>query len=184
MRLLLSVCIFTFIFVIYSFAQEQVAKEAIEKAMQQATTAELPEEVQQKIADITAQEGSGERVGPKDMNLVEIEGMVNKIAEDSSYIVVGETTLITNSDFLTYNPVKVGDRVVVMVALTGKGMEAIGVNLAGEGKEEVSEEFERQDAEGVELGDYIPEDIQKDDSPKESPIEEMPSDDMPEQDME
>jgi hypothetical protein len=148
--------------------------------MQQATTTGLPEEVQKKIAEVTAQTESEVPVVPKEMNLIEIAGTVNEIAEDSSYIVVNETTFITNSDFLTNNPIKLGDRVVVTAALTDNGMEAIGVNPAGRGVAEISPETEQEDVEEIESEDYISDDAQEDNSSQEVPVEEMDSEDISE----
>ncbi len=178
---LVSVLILNLVFVLRSFAQEQDAKETIEKAMQQIKHVTL-EQIRQgegtKVLDIAAQGGSQEYAGPKDMNLVEIEGTIRKIAEDGSYILVDETNIITDSDFLSYNPFNEGDKVVVMATLTNEGIKAIGINLADKGEEEVSEEAEQQDAEGIESEDYISDDTQKDDSLEESLIEEIPSEDM------
>lgn len=181
-RLLIALIIFTFVFVVCGFAQEQDAKEIIEKAMQQIKQVS-PEKVKPYSLEEPLEKGEevGEQwsEGPKDMNLVEIEGTIKEIAEDESYILVDETSIITNSDFLAYNPVKEGDQVVVMAALINEGIKAISISLAEQNKEENTEELSQPTGEGVESEDYISDDTQKEVTPEEESSQETPSENLP-----
>ena len=55
----------------------------------------------------------------------EVEGVIKEIAQDSSYIIVGDTKIITTQEFLEDSYLEVGDKVKVTVEETAQGLEAV-----------------------------------------------------------
>ena len=73
---------------------------------------------------------------------VEVKGVVKKIAEDGSTMVIDNTTLMTNKEFIDKFYVEEGDRVIVTADKTDKGLTVVNLsyvfedNGEGEGGDE------------------------------------------------
>ncbi len=55
----------------------------------------------------------------------EIKGKVKEISEDKTYIVVGNTKILTTPEFIENSYIEVGDNVKVKCKETEKGLEAV-----------------------------------------------------------
>ncbi len=55
---------------------------------------------------------------------ITIQGVVQEIAADKSYIIVDGTKIITESDFFEYCDLTIGEKVVIFAEKTDKGLTA------------------------------------------------------------
>lgn len=173
-RLLILAVISTFIFVVSGFAQEQVTKEDIDKAMEQIKQAS-PQQIPAEAVNSAAQKQTIDVPAAKDLNLEEIKGTVKEIAVDGSYITVNDTKIMTSKEFLAYYPVKEGEEVIVTVASADEGMVAVNINPADSSKEEASEEAgQAATEEGV-----ISETNKSNEEQKEEPSEAVTNEEVP-----
>ncbi|MFC1709779.1 hypothetical protein ACFL2J_06990 [Candidatus Omnitrophota bacterium] len=55
---------------------------------------------------------------------ITIEGTLQEVAADKSYIIVNDTKIITDAEFLEYCDIVIGDKVSILVDKTEEGIEA------------------------------------------------------------
>lgn len=168
-KFFISIIIFTFVFVAYGFAQEQTAIEKTMQEIQQASPEEIKEKAQQiyeQALEQVPEQAQQQAAGTQDMNIVEIEGTINKIAEDGSSIVVDEANVITNSELLANSNVKEGDRIIMLAAITNEGIQAVSINLAKE-EEKAAADSELLAPEQKESEETVLEEVNQEDKPIE-----------------
>lgn len=65
-----------------------------------------------------------------------VKGVVKKIAEDSSYIMVDETKVLTTKEFLEDSYLEIGDKVEITAEKTDAGLKATNYNYIFEDEED------------------------------------------------
>jgi len=70
---------------------------------------------------------------------VVFSGRVKEIAEDGSYIIVGNRKVITTQEFLNYYLPAEGDEVEITARHTPKGLEAVGCDFMLDATENIEE---------------------------------------------
>lgn len=92
----------------------------------------------------------------QEQDMIVIEGTIEEIAEDGSYIIIDETKIITDKDLLESSYVSEGDDVIISAEKTSLGLKANSIDFSYE------EEYELEEASSEEqtTEDYRVEDVE------------------------